>query len=198
VPFDLSRARPLLQNGDFCRLFIEALGWEPCRRRLTLPAAGFDFAFTAIAEKRGFTAWVCEGPDGGLPDHATRLKLDRALTQTSFEHLIVFVTANLDRQLWMWVRRETGKPLSARTHEFARGQPGDSLLDKLQMLFVSLEEEEAGLTVTEVAGRARAAFDIERHQGLLSRLRRPAKGLRQVHRRHRGSRRPRVVCIRHA
>ena len=29
---------------------------------------------------------------GQLPDHTTRLKLDRALTQTSFEHLIVFPT----------------------------------------------------------------------------------------------------------
>lgn len=162
MPFDVSRARPLLQNGDFCRLFIEELGWEPCRRKLTLRAGDRDFAFTAIAEKRGFTAWVCESPDGGLPDHATRLKLDRALTQTSFEHLIVFATADLGRQLWMWVRRETGKPLSARTHEFTRGQPGDSLLQKLQLLFVSLEEEEAGLSVTQVAGRARAAFDIER------------------------------------
>jgi hypothetical protein len=61
--------------------------------------------------KRGFTAWLCESPDGGLPDHATRLKLDRTLTQISFEHLIVFVTAGRDRQSWMWVRRESAKPL---------------------------------------------------------------------------------------
>ena len=31
-------------------------------------------------------------PHGGLPDHAIRLKLDRELSETSFEHLIVFVT----------------------------------------------------------------------------------------------------------
>ncbi|MBP1595536.1 MAG: SAM-dependent methyltransferase [Acidobacteria bacterium] len=30
--------------------------------------------------------------------------------------------------------------MSARTHEFTRGQAGDSLLQKLQFLFVSLEE----------------------------------------------------------
>src|ERR1017187_4568772 len=62
----------------------------------------------------------------------------------------------------MWVRREQGKPLAARTHEFNRAQPGDSLLQKLQILYVSLDEEEAGLSVTEIASRARAAFDIER------------------------------------
>ena len=63
----------------------------------------------------------------------------------------------------MWVRRELGKPLAARTHEFNRSQSGDSLLQKLlEILFISLEEEEAGLSVTEIANRARAAFDIER------------------------------------
>ncbi|MFO1514949.1 MAG: hypothetical protein U1F83_18920 [Verrucomicrobiota bacterium] len=60
------------------------------------------------------------------------------------------------------MRREPGKPISARTHEFNRAQPGDSLLQKLQILYVSLEEEEAGLSVTEIASRACAAFDIER------------------------------------
>ena len=73
-----------------------------------------------------------------------------------------FLTRNRAQQSWVWVRRETGKPLAARTHEYHRGQPGDSLLQKLQILYVSLEEEEAGISTVVVAGRARAAFDIER------------------------------------
>ena len=90
MPLDFQRARPLLQSGNLTKLFVEELGWEPCRQKLTLRAGETDYAFTAIAEKRGFTAWLCASPDGQLPDHTTRLKLDRALTQTSFEHLIVF------------------------------------------------------------------------------------------------------------
>ncbi|MGA2660205.1 MAG: SAM-dependent methyltransferase [Verrucomicrobiota bacterium] len=163
MPFDFHRARPLLQTGDLTRLFVEGLGWEPCRQQLTLRAGETDYAFTAVAEKRGFTAWLCTRPEGCLPDHTTRLKLDRALTQTSFEHLIVFATREGAQQSWMWVRREPGRPLSARTHEFNRAQPGDSLLQKLQILYVSLEEEEKGeLSTVTIAGRARAAFDIER------------------------------------
>jgi hypothetical protein len=163
MPFEFSRARPLLQNGDLAKLFVEELGWEPKRQKLTLRASERDFAFSAIAEKRGFTVWVCETPDNQLPDHTTRLKLDRALTQTSFEHLIVFASGDRSRQSWMWVRREPNKPLSPRTHEFIRSQPGDSLLQKLQILYVSLEEEEKGeLSTIAMAGRARAAFDIER------------------------------------
>jgi len=159
---NLQRARPLLQNCDLPKLFVEELGWEPSRQKLTLRAGETDFAFTAIAQKRGFIAWLCESPSGDLPNHATRLKLDRKLSETSFEHLIVFVTGNRASQSWTWVRREPGKPLAARTHEYHRGQPGDSLLQKINNLYVSLEEEEAGLSTVAVAGRARAAFDIER------------------------------------
>ena len=90
MPFDIQRARPLLQNGDLAKLFVEELGWEHCRQKLTLRAGERDFTFTAVAEKHGFTAWLCASADGRLPDHSIRLKLDRALTQTSFEHLIVF------------------------------------------------------------------------------------------------------------
>ena len=162
MPFDFQRARPLLHSGNLAKLFVEELGWEPCRQSLTLRAGETDYAFTAVAEKRGFTAWLCACANGYLPDHNTRLKLDRALAQTSFEHLIVFATADLCQQSWVWVRREPGRPLSAKTHEFNRGQPGDSLLAKLQILYVSLEEEEEGLSITQMAGRARAAFDIER------------------------------------
>lgn len=162
MPLDFQRARPLLRAGDLPKLFVEELGWEPHRQKLTLRADGRDFAFTAIAEKRGFVAWLCECADGKLPDHGTRLKLDRELTQTSFEHVVVFITGDRARQSWMWVRREPGRPVSARTHEYLAGQPGDSLLQKLQFLAVSIEEEEEGISITEVAGRARAAFDVER------------------------------------
>ncbi len=160
MPFDFSRARELLQSGDLPKLFVEELGWEPHRQTLLLRVGTRDFTLAAIAEKRGFTAWLCESTDGKLSDHATRLKLDRELTQTSFEHVIIFTSG--DRQSWMWVRREPGQPARARTHEYLKGQPGDSLLQKLQQLFVSLDEEEAGISITEIAGRARAAFDVER------------------------------------
>src|SRR5215813_4860481 len=162
MPLNFARARPLLQSCELPKLFVSELGWEPSHQKLTLSVGGVDHTFAAIAEKRGFTVWLCERPDGSLPDHATRLKLDRILSETSFEHLIVFVTGDRARQSWMWVRREHGKPLAARTHEYYRTQPGDSLLQKLQLLFVSLEEEEAGIVVTEVSGKVKAAFDIER------------------------------------
>ena len=162
MTLDFARARPLLQSGDLARLFREELGWEPSRQKLTLRAAEQDHTLTAFAEKRGFTAWLCVAPDGGLPAHAIRLKIERKLTETNFEHLIVFTTPDRDRQSWMWVRREPGKPLAVRTHEFFRAQPGDSLLQKLDSLYVSFAEEEAGIAIVQMGGKARAAFDLER------------------------------------
>src|ERR1039458_1106462 len=128
MPFDFQRARPLLHSGSLTQSFVEELRREPCRQNLITRAGDTDYAFTAIAEKRGFTAWLCSGADGRLPDHTTRLKLDRALTQTTLEHLIVFATRESAQQSWMWVRREPGRPLSARTHELDRksGVEGES------------------------------------------------------------------------
>ena len=163
MPFDFARARPLLQGCDLKKLFVEELGWESCRQTLTLRAGEQDCTLAAFAEKRGFVGWLCESNDSPLPDHNTRLKLDRALAQTSFEHLVVFVTRDRSRQSWMWVRREPGRPLRPRTHDYDRSQPGDSLLQKLQRLYVSIDEEEAGdLPTVIMSGRARNAFDVER------------------------------------
>lgn len=170
MPFEFQEARPLLKKGNLTELFVEILGWEPSRQKLTLQADGVDYQLDAVAEKKGFTVWQCISRDGRLPDHATRLKLDRALTQTSFEHLIVFAPADFKQQSWMWVRRETGRPLSAKTHDFHQDQPGDSLLQKLQHLYVSLEEEETGdLSTVEMANRARGAFNLEQVTGVFYR-----------------------------
>lgn len=162
MPLDFNRARPLLQGCHFRELFVEHLGWESCRQNLTLKIGERHHAFVAVAEKRGFVVWLCESTDDDLPDRATRLKLDRALSQSSFEHLIVFVPPDKSHQSWLWVRREAGRPLRAITHDYSRNQPGDSLLQKLERLFVSLEEEEAGLSVTDISGRVRGAFNVER------------------------------------
>ncbi|MBI4559402.1 MAG: transposase, partial [Candidatus Hydrogenedentes bacterium] len=162
MPFDFARARPLLQDFKLRQLFVEELGWEPSRQQMDMAVGEQSFLLTSVAEKKRMVVWQCESKDGQLPDHGTRLKLDRQVTQTTFEHLLVFVTRDRARQSWVWVRREPGRPVSARTHEYLRGQPGDSLLQKLQHLFVSLDEEEAGLSVAEMAARARAAFNIDR------------------------------------
>ena len=64
-------------------------------------------------------------------------------------------------QIWQWVKREPGKPLARREHRYHRGQSGDALIQKLQTISVSIEEEEE-LTLVDVTRRVRAGFDVER------------------------------------
>lgn len=162
MPFDIIRARPLLQRAELKKLFIEELGWEPCNSTLTIPLNETGYHLTAIAEKGGFVVWQYQSPGNTLPDTSTRIKLERKLSETSYEHIIVFITNDKSKQLWMWVRRETGRPLRPRTFEYSSSQAGDSLLIKLQHLYISLEEEEGGISITQISHRARSAFDVER------------------------------------
>jgi hypothetical protein len=112
----------------------------------------------AIAEKRGFVAFVCDGP---IPDRATRLKIDHQTTKSVREHFVIYADKTAGQQVWQWVRREQGKPLASRDHRFDIRQSGDPLIQRLDQIAVSLDEEEQ-ITVLDVAGRARAAFDVEK------------------------------------
>ena len=56
MPFDAQCARPLLQSCDLSTLFVEELGWEPGHQELVIRVADQDYAFAALAEKRGFVA----------------------------------------------------------------------------------------------------------------------------------------------
>ncbi|GMV92423.1 MAG: hypothetical protein AMXMBFR82_22010 [Candidatus Hydrogenedentota bacterium] len=161
MPLNFARARPLLQQGKLKQLFVEELGWEPYRKSMDVPIGEEPIRLTGIAQKKGMVVWQCESPDSQLPDRATRLKLHRAVMQTTYEHLLVFVAGDRSCQSWMWVHREPGRPIRGCTHEYFNGQIGDALLQRLQHLFVSLEEEESGLSIAEVADRARTAFNVE-------------------------------------
>jgi hypothetical protein len=162
MPLEVARTRKLLADLNFKQLFIEELGWNRHNACLQIPIDGHSFSLTAVAEKCGMAAFLC-GPEAGgrIPEYSFRRKIERQVAKTAHEHLIVFVDGNQTAQIWQWVRREQGRPAACREHTYHKGQPGDSLIQKLQALAVSLDEEES-LTLPDVTGRARRAFDVER------------------------------------
>lgn len=163
MTFDTKKARLLLKECNLVTLFIEELGWDPCKNKLELEVDNTFYKLDAIAQKVGFVVWVCHSVNERLPNNSIRLKLDRKLSETSFEHLIVFTNGDKSSQSWVWVRREKGKPLNIRTHDYQKNQSGDSLLQKLESLYVSLEDEERGdLSTVSIASKAKNAFDIEK------------------------------------
>ena len=70
-----------------------------------------------------------------------------------------FVDDARTRQVWQWVKRQSGRSPLYREHTYRREQTGELLVQKLQPLAFSLQKEPS---IAEVTGRARKAFDVDR------------------------------------
>src|SRR4030042_1259907 len=162
MAIDINRIRNYLKNFNFKNLFIEELGWDHCNNKLDISLDGSSFSLSAVAEKHGMVAFTCS-PSAGerIPDYSLRRKLERQTAKSVHEHIIIYTDFDRTTQIWQWVKRVTGKPTACREHAYHVNQPGDSLIQKLQSIVFRLEEEEI-LTIVEVAGRDKAAFDVER------------------------------------
>ena len=162
MSLDRNRARQLLAKGEFQSIFIEELGWDRYSSPLEITAAGASVRLQALAQKRGMVVYHCPPPSGeSLPDYPHRRKIEQQVAKSAHEHLIVFTDAGNETQVWQWVKRETGKPAACREHVFHRSQTGDALLQKLEAIAFTLQEEER-LSLTDVTRRTRAGFDVER------------------------------------
>lgn len=157
MKIDFAAVRKCLKAFDFQTLFREQLGWDNYQAQLDIPIDGTTIRLTAVAQKRGFVAFICSS----IPDRPTRLKLDHQVAKSAREHFIIYADKDSGWQVWQWVRREPGKPMASRDHRFDVSQSGERLIQRLEQIAVSLDEEE-DLTLPEVAGRARAAFDVDR------------------------------------
>ncbi len=162
MPIDITRTRQYLKDFNFKNLFIEELGWNHCSNQIDVTLDGNTFSLSAVAEKHGMVAFTCSPSTGErIPDYSLRRKIERQTAKSVHEHIIIYTDFDRTIQIWQWVKRETGKPTACREHAYHVNQPGDSLIQKLQSIVFRLEEEET-LTIVEVAGRAKAAFDVER------------------------------------
>ena len=156
-----NRARDLLATGELHSLFIEELGWDRPGGQLKITAAGTKAKLQPLAQKRGMVVYHCVPLSGeSLPDYPNRRKIELQVAKFAHEHLIVFTDAYNETQIWQWVERELGKPIACREHRFHRSQTGEALLQKLEQIAFTLEEEEK-LSLTDVTRRARAGFDFE-------------------------------------
>lgn len=147
-----------LKAFDFQKLFREELGWEPMRYSQDVTIGDEKFHLEALAHKRGFTAFRCQGQ---IPPYSTRRKIDAQVARSYHEHMIIYTDPAQTTQVWQWVKRQIGKPAASREHTFRREQSGQALIQKLEHLVVTLDDEE-NLTILDVAEKVRGGFDIER------------------------------------
>jgi len=160
---DTTRIRRHLQICDLHTLFIEELGWEHHRQELIVPVDGYDFRLCAVAHKRGLAAFRCApAADGRIPPYPIRRKIETQVTQSVNQHLIIYADAGETQQVWQWVKRAPGQPAAAREHAFSHQQTGEALIQKLNIIAFSLEDEADLGGIVQVAERVRAGFDVER------------------------------------
>lgn len=159
---DKARGRELLRKAHFRTLYIEELGWDRHDGTPEVTVQGKQIKLVAVAHERGMVAYHCPFPSGEqLPDSVLRRKIGQQVAKVSLENFIIFTDAPATTQVWQWARREAGKPVAYREHTYHPSQPGHALLDKLIKVKVSLDEE-GEITLPDVTGRARAAFDVEK------------------------------------
>ncbi len=142
---------------------MEGLGWDHYTAEpFVVRVNERDYSLNPIAEKAGFAVYECDSSvDNNIPQYPVRRKIESEVAKRTFEHLIIFTDPGRKAQVWQWVRRESGKPAACREYAYTTGGSGDHLLQRIQPLFVSLDEEPS-LNIALVASRVRAALDVER------------------------------------
>lgn len=164
MSLNLPRTRELLQNFDFGKLFIEELGWSSPRASKVVAEEvnAALFQRKQIAQLAGVAVFevTTEGP---IPDGRARAAISKEISKLHHENLLIFVDGARTQSLWYWVKRE-GAKLYPRDHLYIKGQPGDLFLSKLAAMVVDISEldAEGNIAITEVAGRLKAALDVER------------------------------------
>ena len=157
MTFRAGQVRQAIQDFDFSRLFVEELGWDHPPASQSVEVDDRSYELQAVADKSGMVAYVHHA--AAIPERTVRMKIERKLVKAAYEHLLVFVDSDQTTQIWQWVRRQTGQTPRYREHTYRHGQTGELLVQKLQPLAFSLDDEPS---TAEVAGRARRAFDVDR------------------------------------
>ncbi len=163
MPVNVEQARHHLREFDFTRLLVGDLGWNHHQALpLAVPIESETYTLNAVAEKCGLVVYVCNpGPDGEIPLYPTRRKIERQVTKSAFEHMVIFTDAARASLVWQWVKRQAGRPAVCRENTFHSSQTGEVLLQKLQGVAFELQEEEQ-LNIALVASRVQKALDVEK------------------------------------
>jgi hypothetical protein len=163
MTLSVSRIQHYLKSFKLEKLFIEELGWDRHSGKLIVEVDGTSYTLFAVAEKRGVQIFTCsQGADGKIPDYATRRKIEKQVTKSAYEHLIIFIDDAKSMQIWQWVSRQPGLRAAFREHHYLPAHhSGESLIQKLTSITFSLSEEE-GLALTGVAFKLRDAFDRDK------------------------------------
>ena len=164
MPASIESLRPHLLDFDFRSLFVEGLGWDHYPAEpVSVLVNDCEYTLEPVAEKAGFAVYIC-GPeqDGAIPPYPVRRKVENRISKLAYEHLIVFVDADRTTQTWQWVKRESGHSPACREQPFHSGQSGEAILQRLQEVAFTLDDEAKEISISDVTMRVQRAFDVEK------------------------------------
>ena len=164
MPVSIEELRPHLQDFDLPHLFVDGLGWDHyVTEPFVVRVNDRDYTLNPIAEKAGFAVYECDSSvDNNVPQYPVRRKIESEVAKRTFKHLIIFTDPGRTAQVWQWVRRESGKPAACREQAFRTGQSGQPILQRLQSVVFTLDDETTGIGISDVTSRVRKAFDVEK------------------------------------
>ncbi|MGM7774447.1 class I SAM-dependent DNA methyltransferase [Arthrobacter sp. KNU-44] len=151
-----SKFMTYVDNGDFKNLFIEELGWDqPTAKPITVEMPDGSFDVVPVAGFHGLHVWAC----GSLPDRTTQAQIDREVSATSTERLIIFHDGS--KQEWRWPRynKNRGTNMSKLlVHEHTIGSQHSALEQRLEKIALDIDHE---ITLVQLLEKMRTAFDVE-------------------------------------
>lgn len=151
-----SKFMSYVDRADFKNLFIEELGWDqPTAKPLIVEMDNDSFHVTPVAGFHGLHVWSCDS----LPDRSTQAQIDREVSATSTERLIIFHDGS--KQEWRWPRynKNRGTNMSKLlVHEHTIGNEHSALERRLEKIALDIDDE---ISLVKLLEKMRTAFDVE-------------------------------------
>lgn len=140
-----------IREFKFKELFND-MGWEKDKTHQSVTVDNVAYPLEGLAEKRGFKILLCRATDGLVPEYSIRKKIETKVTRLFQEHLIIYVDAKNQEQVWQIVVRQIGKPTKVSETSYNVKQDPELLYQRASGIIFELDEEEK-ITIVDVTQR---------------------------------------------
>lgn len=145
----------LVDRRQFRDLFVDHLGWSnPDQSDFEVATETGSYRLTQVAGFKGLRVWFHDG----MPSRVEQRLIDQTIGAKNLERLVIF--ADDDNQAWRWPRRAQMGGANAKLvlHYHVVGHADDRLGEQLASIRIGFDED---ITLIELLGRMRGAFDVE-------------------------------------
>jgi hypothetical protein len=151
-----SQFKEFVQQFKFKELFNH-LGWDLDNYSQSIEIDKVNYSLTSVAQKNLFKIFICKSENKNIPNYAQRVKIEKQITKSFREHLIIFIDDTKKEQIWQYVVREIGKPNRPKQIQYKNDKEPELLYQRASGLFFELDEEE-NITIIDVTQRVGQNF----------------------------------------